>query len=287
MTYFDIMYYYFCFIVFLFGASWGSFLNVCIYRIPEELSVVKPRSFCPKCKTPIPGYCNIPLVSYIMLGGKCKYCKTSISPRYFGVELLTALLFLMVWLKLPILGHGPSFGMSPAFSIAQVFCYWIVVFGLVMGSFIDIDHYILPDRVTLGGIVLGLICSALFPELHRTASHLNSFLTSLGAAAIGFGSLWLVAIFGRIIFKKEAMGFGDVKLMGAIGAFFGFSSILFVLICASFLGSFFGIGCIIMKKKELQSRIPFGPFLAAAVLIFMFWGPAMVDAYINLLTIGS
>ena len=287
MTYLDIMYYYFCFIVFLFGASWGSFLNVCIYRIPEELSVVKPRSFCPKCKTPIPGYCNIPLVSYLCLGGKCKYCKAPISSRYFGVELLTAVLFLLVWLKLPILGHGPAFGMSPALSIAQVFCYWLVVFGLVMGSFIDIDHYILPDRVTLGGIVLGLICSAIFPELHRTTSHLDSFLTSLGAAAIGFGSLWLVAIVGRIIFKKEAMGFGDVKLMGAIGAFFGFSSILFVLICASFIGSFFGIGCILMKKKELQSRIPFGPFLAAAVLIFMFWGPALVDAYINLLTIGS
>jgi len=287
MTYFDIMYYYFCFIVFLFGASWGSFLNVCIYRIPEELSVVKPRSFCPKCKTPIPGYCNVPLLSYIFLGGKCKYCKVPISPRYFGVELLTAVLFVLVWMKLPILEHGSYFGMSPAFSIAQVFCYWIVVFGLVMGSFIDIDHYILPDRVTLGGIVLGLICSALFPELHRTASHLDSFLTSLGAAAIGFGSLWLVAIVGKLIFKKEAMGFGDVKLMGAIGAFFGFSSILFVLICASFLGSFFGIGCIIMKKKELQSRIPFGPFLAAAVLVFMFWGPTMVDAYINLLTIGN
>ncbi len=287
MIYPDFMYYYFCFIVFLFGASWGSFLNVCIYRIPEELSVIKPRSFCPKCKTPIPGYCNIPLLSYLFLGGKCKFCKVQISPRYFGVELLTAFLFLMVWLKFPILGYGPYFGMSPAFSIGQVFCYWLVVFGLVMGSFIDIDHYILPDRVTLGGIVLGLICSAVFPELHGTTNHLASFLTSLGAAALGFGSLWLVAIFGRIIFKKEAMGFGDVKLMGAIGAFFGFSSILFVLICASFIGSFFGIGCIVLKKKELQSRIPFGPFLAAAVLIFMFWGPSIVSAYINLLTIGN
>jgi leader peptidase (prepilin peptidase)/N-methyltransferase len=281
----DLVYYYFCFIVFLFGACWGSFMNVCIYRIPEELSVVKPRSFCPKCKTPIPGYCNVPMLSYLFLGGKCKFCKAPISPRYFGVELLTALLFLMVWFKLSLLGHGVHFGMTPALSIYQVLCYWVVVFGLVMGSFIDIDHYILPDRVTLGGILLGLICSALLPELHGVTSHLNSFLISLGAACVGFGSLWLVAIVGKLIFKKEAMGFGDVKLMGAIGAFFGFSSILFVLICASFIGSFFGIACILMKKKDLQSRIPFGPFLAIAVLIFMFWGPTLVDAYVRLLTI--
>lgn len=285
MTYFDIMYYYFCFIVFLFGASVGSFLNVCIYRIPEELSVVKPRSFCPKCKTPIPWYCNIPMLSYVFLGGKCKYCKVPISSRYFGVELLTALLFLLVWLKLPVFGYSAPLGMTEIYSVPQVFCYWLVVFGLVMGSFIDIDHYILPDRVTLGGIVLGFICSALVPALHQQEYWLKSLLISFAGAAIGFGLLWLVAIFGKLIFKKEAMGFGDVKLMGAIGAFFGISSIFFVLIFSSFLGAFFGIVCMILKKKELQSRIPFGPFIAAAVLVFMFWGPSLIDLYIKMLTI--
>ncbi|MDA3799154.1 MAG: prepilin peptidase [Kiritimatiellae bacterium] len=285
MTQLDIMYYYFAFIVFLFGASVGSFLNVCIYRIPEDLSVVKPRSFCPKCKTPIPWYCNVPMLSYVFLGGKCKYCKVPISSRYFGVELLTALLFLLVWLKLSVFGYSAPLGMTEIYSVPQVFCYWLVVFGLVMGSFIDIDHYILPDRVTLGGIVLGFIFSALVPALHQQEHWLKSLLISFAGAAIGFGLLWLVAIFGKLIFKKEAMGFGDVKLMGAVGAFFGISSIFFVLIFSSFLGAFFGIACMILKKKELQSRIPFGPFIAAAVLVFMFWGPSLIDLYINMLTI--
>lgn len=286
MTINDIMFFYFCFIVFFFGISLGSFLNVCIYRIPNELSVVSPRSFCPTCKKPIPWYCNIPLLSYTFLGGKCKFCKTHISFRYFGVEFLTGVLFLLTWLKLPMFGYGVPFGMSEAYSFAQIGCYWLVVFGLVMGSFIDIDHYILPDRVTLGGIVLGLFCSFMVPELHNAGGRVSSLLLSFAGAAIGFGVLWLVAIIGRMIFKKEAMGFGDVKLMGAVGAFFGIKSIFFVIVCSSFLGAFFGIACILLKRKELQSRIPFGPFIAGAVLIYMYWGQVLIDMYINLLTVN-
>lgn len=287
----------------LFGACIGSFLSVCIYRIPRNESIIKPRSHCPGCGKLIPWYFNIPVLSWIMLGGKCHYCKSKISPRYIILEVVTGLLFAIAWLQafsgmvMPLdllnlwYAHGadtlspPSFmlGLTPLLKLRLLPVYWLVIYGLILGTFIDIEHYILPDRVTIGGMIAGVILSPLIPELHFTSSWLTALIRSGIGLGIGFGALWLIAILGELILKKEAMGFGDVKLMGAIGAFFGWKAVLFTLFAASFFGSIVGVVLIILGKRQLQGRIPFGPFLALGTLLWMFWGHALVAAYIKML----
>ncbi len=289
--------------VFFLGACLGSFLNVCIYRIPRELSIVKPRSHCVSCDRLIPWYHNIPLLSWTLLLGKCRYCRAPFSPRYILVELLTALLFLAVWAQFlsphlypalaalwqpgadsaPLATQGGLFGMVPIFSPAMILVYWLALFGLILGTFVDIEHYILPNRVTIGGMFFGLILSPLVPELHGAHAALPALLRSLLGCAVGFGSLWLVATLGTIAFKKEAMGFGDVKLMGAVGAFLGWKAVLFSVIGSSFLGSVVGLSLIALGKRQLQGRIPYGPFIAAAAVIWMFWGPILLNLYLRFL----
>ena len=265
------------------GAAIGSFLNVCIYRIPEDISVIKPDSRSPKCEHPIKWRHNIPILSYFLLRGKCAYCGARFSPRYALVELLVAILFLLVWLKFDITMGPRPLGLVPITSIALVPVYCLVVMGLVLGTFVDFDHMIIPDRVTLGGIVCGLIASALVPALHGETSILRSLMWSGIGAAAGWGLLWGVAMLGEFIFKKEAMGFGDVKLMGAIGAFFGWKAILFTVMVSSLAGSVVGISFILLGKKELQSRIPYGPYLSLAALLWMYWGSTWWDLYIGFL----
>lgn len=270
--------------VFLLGACMGSFLNVCVYRIPMELSVVKPRSYCPACRTPIPWYLNIPILSYALLAGRCRFCRAPIRPRYVLIEALVAVLFLLVWLqfcptRLSVLLH-----LAPIDSFAIVPVYWLVLFGLVLGTFVDFEHMIIPDRVTLGGIVAGLALSALVPELHHKSQAWAGLTTSAIGAAAGWGSLWLVAVIGRALFKKDAMGFGDVKLMGAIGAFFGWEAVLFVIAVSSLLGSIAGLSLMALGRKQLQSRIPYGPYIALAALIWMFWGTNLCNAYFSLIS---
>ena len=266
------------------GACIGSFLNVCIYRIPIELSVIKPDSHCPVCKKPIRWYQNIPVFSYMFLNGKCANCGTKISPRYVLVELLVALLFLLAWLKFGLTDGPRPLGLLPITDFKLVPVYWLVITGLVLGTFVDLEHMIIPDRVTLGGIVCGLICSALVPSLHGQEQVLPSLMQSAIGAAVGWGSLWSVAILGEFIFKKEAMGFGDVKLMGAIGAFFGWQAVLFTIIISSFLGSIVGVTLILTGKKEMQSRIPFGPYISLAALLWIYWGQAWWNLYIGFIT---
>lgn len=258
---------YFTLLSFFFGACIGSFLNVCIHRIPREQSVIHPRSHCPQCGTLIPWYDNIPLVSYLVLGGRCRVCRTRISPRYFLVELLTALLFLAVWLKL-----GPD---------PRVPVYWLVLAGLILGTFVDLEHMILPDRVTIGGMALGPVFSFLIPSLHAADTRLAALTASLVGLAVGFGSLWCVARLGRIAFKKDAMGFGDVKLLGAIGAFMGWQAVLFTIMISSLVGSVVGVGLILSRNKEWQSRIPYGPYLALAAVIWILRGHLWWDAYLT------
>ncbi len=253
--------------VFVFGACLGSFLNVCIYRIPEEISVVTPRSRCPKCETAIQWYDNIPILSWLLLRGHCRSCKVGISPRYMLVEALTGILFLLVWLE-----YGWT-ALTPV--------YWLMVFGLILGTFVDFDHMILPDRVTLGGIVIGLILSPLVPAMHEMETPLQGLIASAGGAAIGFGLLWLVAALGKLAFKKDAMGFGDVKLLGALGAFLGWKGVLFTIMASAFLGSFVGIGLILSRQREWQSRIPYGPYIALAAVIWVLWGQYWWDLYVN------
>ena len=283
----------------LLGACFGSFLSVCIYRIPREESIVRPRSHCPNCGRMIPWYWNIPVLSWLILRGRCRWCKTPISPRYLILELFTAALFTLVWfqgfagLTMPepffeawiaydagiVTPDPPFLGLVPLLDFKLVYVFWLAIFGLLLGSFIDIEHYILPDRVTIGGMIIGLVVSPLVPELHWTSSWLTALIRSAIGLGVGFGTLWLVSVLGSLAFKKEAMGFGDVKLMGAIGAFLGWKAVLFTLFTSSLLGSIVGISLMALRKRELQGRIPYGPFLAAAAIIWIFWGPVLVSKY--------
>lgn len=259
-------------LVFFFGACVGSFLNVCIYRIPREESVVHPRSHCPQCGKMIAWYDNIPLVSYVALRAKCRNCGLHISSRYFLVELLTAVLFLLVWLR---------YGLHVVTPV-----YWLIISGLVLGTFVDFEHMIIPDRVSLGGMVSGLICSALAPSLHGEAEWLGSVIASLIGLAAGSGSLYAVGVLGKLAFKKDAMGLGDVKLLGGLGAFLGWQAVVFTIMLSSLMGSIVGLCLIASRKKEFQSRIPYGPYLALAAVIWILGGYTWWDAYARWLAGG-
>ncbi|MBN2302221.1 MAG: prepilin peptidase [Lentisphaerae bacterium] len=272
---------FFTILSFAWGASIGSFLNVCIYRIPRELSTVTPRSYCPHCKHQIAWYYNIPLFSFLFLRTKCAYCGGRISFRYFLVELLVAIFFLLAWLKFDVaLGHRPL-ALSPIADWRLTPIYWLIISGLVLGAFVDFEHLIIPDRVTLGGIAAGLALSTLVPSLQGQERILQGFLRSAIGAAVGWGLLWGVAVFGKFLFRKDAMGFGDVKLLSAIGAMLGWQAVLFTLVVSSFVGSLVGIALVASGKKEMQSRIPFGPYLSFAAILWIFWGPSIWLAYLN------
>ena len=268
----------FAFFATLFGACVGSFLNVCIYRIPRDESVVKPRSHCPHCGTLIPWYLNIPVASWLCLRGKCASCKGPIAFRYTLVELLTAMLFLAVFMKwaAPLAMH-----MLPIPHPLIVPVYWLFLAGLVLGTFVDFEHFIIPDSVTIGGMVAGPVLSALVPALHAREAWWQGLLTSCIGLAAGFAILYAVAWIGEKAFKKEAMGFGDVKLMGAIGAFLGWQAVLFTVFVSSLLGSVVGLLLMAFGGVKMQSRIPFGPYLSAAALIWVFWGPALLEIYMK------
>lgn len=253
--------------VFALGACVGSFLNVCIYRIPEDKSVITPRSHCPHCHKTIAGYDNIPILSYFLLGGKCRHCKAPYSIRYAVVETLTALLFLGVWFVYGWTVETPIF--------------WLVISGLILATFVDLDHMIIPDRVSIGGILIGVALSAAFPSLHGQIEIWPSVRASLIGVIAGSGSLWLVAIFGKMAFKKDAMGFGDVKLLGAIGAFTAWQGVLFTVMISSLLGSLIGLSFIFAGRQEWQSKLPYGPYLALAAVIWVLWGTEWWTAYIH------
>ncbi len=264
MTFID---WYFTFVVFVFGACLGSFLNVCIYRIPAELSVVKPRSRCPKCLTNLAWKDNIPILGWIFLGGKCRYCKAPIAARYPAIELLTAVLFTLLWLRFP---YDPL--LVP---------YGVLVFGLILGTFVDIDEMWLPDRVTIGGMIIGPIFSFLIPAMHGVEGHWAGLVQSLMGLAAGFGLFYAISILGKLVFKKDAMGFGDVKLMGTLGAFLGWESVLFITFVSSLLGAVIGLLFIALGKRELQSKIPFGPYIALAAVIWILGGSGWWAAYVG------
>jgi len=250
--------YYLSAVSFLFGACVGSFLNVCIHRIPRGESIVAPRSRCPHCGAPIAWYDNIPLLSFLLLRARCRRCRGAISPRYFLVELLVSILFLAVW---------GVYGASPLTPV-----HWLVVSGLVLATFVDIEHLIIPDRVSLGGIAAGLALSPLVPALHGAATPLAGLTSAAIGAASGAGLLYGVSVLGKLIFRKDAMGLGDVKLLGAIGAFLGWRAVLFTVVVSSFAGAVAGLYFIVTRRKEWQSRIPYGPYLALAAAVWILGG---------------
>ncbi|MBP7056221.1 MAG: prepilin peptidase [Candidatus Omnitrophica bacterium] len=247
-------------LVFIFGAVIGSFLNVCIYRLPLGLSIVRPRSYCPKCKRQILWSNNIPIVSYLVLGGRCRDCRTRIPVRYFIVEVLTALLLAGLYL---------SFGFT-----AKFFAYSILTCGLIAVSFIDLATYGIPDVISIGGIIAGLAFSLAYPSVFDAEGRLLSFSRSFIGAVAGSLSIYMMGLLGAAAFKKEAMGEGDIILMGAIGAFLGWKLTILAFFIAPFFGALFGL---VVKAKTSQSVIPYGPFLALGAVIAIFFGENVIQ----------
>jgi leader peptidase (prepilin peptidase)/N-methyltransferase len=236
----------------------GSFLNVCIHRLPKEESIVKPGSHCPKCKTPIRFYDNIPLISYLLLGGKCRYCSASISLQYPLVEGITALGSLLLFIK-----FGPSL---------NYLFYFLFIAALIVITVIDLYHQIIPDVVSLPGIVIGLLGSLVISQV--------TFWTSLIGIIAGGGSLFLVATAYQWLFKREGMGGGDVKLLAMIGAFLGWKAVILTILLSSFIGSIVGIAVILIKGKDFKYAIPFGPFLSLGAAISLFCGDELIRWYL-------
>lgn len=283
------LYYFIVFasFAFVFGSCVASFLNVCIWRLPREESVVRPGSHCPNCNAPIRWYQNIPILSWLALRGRCAHCRKPISVRYVAVELLGGVLFLFAYLQWAVpffLGGPPPLGMVPRESLAALPAGWLIVAGLILGSFIDLDHFYLPDRVTIGGMVLGVPASFLVPELQGARTGLAALGWSVSGMAFGFFFLWGIGRLFTKLMKKDAMGFGDVKLLGAVGAFFGPWAVLFTIVVSSLAGSVAGLALILRGKARLGggTAVPYGPFIAIGTLCWMFWGPALLDWYLHL-----
>lgn len=347
-------------VLFALGCMVGSFLNVCIHRMPRGMSVVKPPSHCPHCGYSIPWHLNLPLFTWLMLRGRCAHCRAPISSRYFFVELLTGLAFLAAWVAA---GRATPL-------VALVYC--LVLAGFIVATFIDLEHFIIPDEITIGGMVAGVVLSFAVPALHGATSHVAGLLQSLLGLAVGAGVVYAVVrvgkvLFGRqrielppdtrivftetsvvlpdqeipfeelfyrksdvitleaksvelsdrcycgvtirllpeklfigeeemnpetipqmevvadkIILPREAMGFGDVKFMGAIGAFLGWQATLFSLMASSIIGAFVGLMLIALRKQEWSSKLPYGPYIALAATIWIFTGRRLIEWWMSL-----
>ncbi len=247
-------------IIVCFGLVWGSFLNVVIYRLPLRMSLLKPSSSCPHCNEKIKFYDNIPVLSFLLLRGKCRHCKGRISLRYPLVELLTAVCFLLLYSQ-----HSLSF----FFFASCLFACALIALG-----FIDFYHQILPDEITLPGLLLALIYS-----LFRTDLNLRQAL--IGAVA-GAGFLLFIYVAYYLWRKQEGLGLGDVTMMLLVGAYLGWRQAFFTLILASFVGALVGIFFIFFKKKDFQYSLPFGTFLAPTAFAALLWGERIIDAYLSL-----
>ena len=235
----------------IFGAIVGSFLNVCIYRIPNNLSLWWPPSTCPKCNTRIKFYDNIPVLSYLILRGKCRQCKEKISIQYPLIEATTSLLTLLVVYTLGL-------------------TYWtavtlLVTYSLIVLSIIDFKLYIIPDRFSIGLTILGLIVFFINPAFSGNLT--TKFLQCFAGGATGFLGLWGMALIGSFIFKKEAMGGGDIKLTAAVGTLTGVGGVISTLIISSFLGLLYYVILFILKKDPQNKAIPFGPFISMGLFI--------------------
>jgi leader peptidase (prepilin peptidase)/N-methyltransferase len=254
---------------FIVGSCIGSFLNVCVYRIPLNRSVVTPGSHCSACGAPIPWFHNIPIVSWPVLHGRAACCGTRIDMRYWLVELGMAFLFMAIWLKY-----------SASDPVAAVI-YAVLVSGLTAACLIDLDHYIIPDRFSVGGCVAGFIACTIHPSLMNQTSPLQGFSWSLACAIVGARTLLAVAWLGTLLFKKEAMGMGDVKLLAALCSFLGITSISWILPLSSGIGAVLGLALIFWQRGAWGTRIPYGPFLGMAAILWLFGGADLTHSYWN------
>ena len=244
---------------FIFGACIGSFLNVCILRIPRGGSIVHPPSSCPSCGERIPFYCNLPVISYLFLRGRCRDCGTSISLRYPMVEILTALFSAALYIR---------FGISPEAAL-----WFVFICSLIVISFIDLDHGIIPDMLSLPGIPLFMIFSVL---VHRL-----TFIESLTGILAGGGILYLVSLIYYLFKRIEGMGGGDIKLLAMIGAAVGLEGVIFTIFTGSLLGTLAGITLMIYGRFiDTKLKIPFGPFLSAGAVLYIFFGDLIIRWYI-------
>lgn len=254
-------YYLFLGSVFVLGAVIGSFLNVCIYRIPAKQSIVSPPSSCPQCGHRICWYQNVPIISYLFLRGRCSGCGQKISLRYPLIEIIAGGLFVLVLY---------SFGFSLATPV-----YWLFLAALVVITFIDLDHQIIPDVISLPGIVVGFACSFAVPWL--------SWLDSLLGILLGGGLLLAIAWGYQLLTAREGMGGGDIKLLAMIGAFLGWKAIFPIIFLASLGGTLIGVPLMVLRRENSRFALPFGPFLSLAAIVFLLWGPHLMRWYLGLL----
>lgn len=250
---------------FLFGLTLGSFLNVCIYRIPIKKSIAFPPSGCTVCGSRIKFYDNIPILSYLILRGRCRHCGEAFSMLYPTVELVMGLLSVALLAYFNVFNHN--------FPIYFIFLIFIA--ALICISFIDLEHQIIPDVISLPGILIGFILSFFFPHV--------TWVSSLIGILIGGGILYLVALLFEVLMKKEGMGGGDIKLLAMIGAWLGWKAVLFVILASSLAGSILGSIMLLLAKKGLRTQIPFGPYLALGAILYIFFGNELIEWYFNIL----
>lgn len=264
----------------LIGLVIGSFLNVCIVRLPHGKSISVPRSHCPKCKKQIAFYDNIPILSYLLLRGQCRHCGQRISIRYPAVEAVTGLVSLVIYLK---------FGLSIEWGIYFAFCCALIVLALI-----DVDHRILPDSITLNGLWIGIVLSTVLAHTDGLVvrivrwlswtgidAHWIGLMSSLLGVVVGGGLLWIV---GEAFFRIrgiEGMGFGDVKMMAMVGAFLGAPLTLLTIMLGSLVGSIIGLALIRFGGKTREYELPFGTFLSIAGIVAVLYGNELIRFYVN------
>ena len=270
---------FFCIVI---GLAIGSFLNVCISRIPLDESVVHPRSRCPECRKPISNRDNIPILSYVLLGGRCRHCRKKISIRYPIIEGLTGAISALLYLK---------FDMGLAWVVYLLFCAALIALALI-----DADHRILPDLITLNGLWIGLVISLFLwlpgSWIARGLQGLGwttpspvvvSLVSSVAGAIVGGGLLWAVREAYFRFRGVEGMGFGDVKMMAMVGAFIGVPLTLFTIMVGSILGSVIGILMMQLAGKDKGYELPFGTFLSFGAILAVLYGSELIGMYLNLL----
>lgn len=249
-------------VIFIFGICLGSFFNVCIYRLPSSMTIINPRqSVCLHCNKPIKFYDNIPLISYLILKGRCRNCQEPIALRYPLVEFISGLFALLTVLK---------FGFS-----VEALVYYAFISSLMIITFIDIDHQIIPDAITLPGIPLFFLGSLFVPTISLKDAALGLF--------VGGGSLFAIAWGYHLITKKEGMGGGDIKLLAMIGGLIGWQGVIFTIFFSSAVGSLSGLLLMMREKKGMKLAIPFGPFLSLGAIAYVFWGARIINWYLSLI----